>query len=317
MFVSHSLDLPRILFRLAVDHAGSEVGDALFAAVMLCVALLVYVCCRWLELTREIMMWRSAQRRLRRNKYELDAAVDHMPQGLVMFDDAARLILCNSRYIKMYGLTREAAARGRTLESIIEHRIKSAGLKADARQLAKAVEDMVRAGKPRRLASDLADGRSIDIITMPLPGGGWVATHEDITERRRAERHLRYIEKLLLSVIDNVPGVVTMKDARSLKYLFVNKAGERHFGLPRSRMIGYAAHDLFSTDVADLFVKADREALASGMELFVHEYPVATADGTRRAVSERRLPIRDDNGNMQCLLSLIENATKAEQIAVA
>jgi PAS domain S-box-containing protein len=323
--VSVSLDWPLKLFQFAVDNPDLEVGDLLFVAAMLSVTLLIYVHRRWQDLAQEIAFRRSAQDRLNRRKNSLDAAVDNIPQGLVMFDRDACLVLCNRRYIEMYELTREVVAPGRTLESIIAYRIKSAGLTADARALAKAVEDTVRAGKPWRTVSELADGRSIDIITTPLRGGGWVATHEDTTSERqraeqqlrRTEKQLRRTEKLLLSVIEHVPTIITMKDARSLKYLFVNKAGERYFGLPRSQMIGYLAHDLFSPDVADLIVGADKEVLSSGMELSVRGLRVETADGLQRVVSERRLLLKDETGDMHCLLSLIEDAAKAEQTAAA
>lgn len=313
VIASVSFDLPAQLFRFAADHAQWRIDDLLFAGAMLVAALLIYMLRRRQELVGELKQRRSAQERLSRKKQDLDAAVDHMPQGLVMYDRAARLVICNKRYAEMYGLPREMTTPGHSLESLVAYRIKAGGLKADARQLAKTIEDTVRAGKTWQAVWELADGRAIDVITTPLASGGWVATHEDITARRRAERHLRRTETLLISVIENVPAVITMKDTRNLKYLFVNKAGEKYFGLPRSRMIGYAAHDLFSPEAADLIVSADKEVLASGMELFIREYLVDGPDGQQRLVSERRLPIKDDKGDLQCLLSVIADVTDARR----
>ena len=302
-------ELPSKLFQFAADHADWKVDDLAFTVAMLGAAVLFYMCRRRQELTGEVKLRRSAQERLGRRKQELDAAVDHMPQGLVMYDRSARLVVCNKRYAEMYGLPPDVTTPGHSLESIVAYRIKAAGLATDARAMAKAIQDTVRVGKPWRAVLELADGRSVDIVTTPLRNGGWVATHEDITERRRAERHLRRTETLLISVIENVPAVITMKDTRSLKYLFVNKAGEKYFGLPRSRMIGFAAHNLFSSEVADLMSRADKEVLASGKELFAREYLVDGPDGRQRLVSERRLPIKDDKGDLQCLLSVIADVT--------
>ena len=305
-------ELPSKLLRFAADHADWKVDELLFAVAILSAALLIYLYRRRRELAAEVTLRRSAQERLNRRKQDLDAAVDHMPQGLVMYDRSARLVICNKRYAEMYGLPPEMTTPGHSLESIVAYRIKAAGLTTDARAMAKAIQDTVRVGKPWRAILELADGRSIDIITTPLRNGGWVATHEDITERRRAERHLRRTETLLISVIENVPAVITMKDTRSLKYLFVNKAGEKYFGLPRSQMIGSAAHDLFPPEAADLIAGADKEVLASGSELFAREYLVNGADGRQRVVNERRLPIRDDKGDLQCLLSVIADVTDAK-----
>jgi len=150
-------------------------------------------------------------------------------------------------------------------------------------------------------------------MTRPLEGGGWVATHEDITERRRAERHLQRTEKFLATVIENVPTTITVKDARDLKYLLINQAGERYFGLLRSEIVGRTAHDLFPQASADLIVSHDRQLLASKKEVFIDEHPVHTPAGEHRLVTARRLPIQDENGEPQYLLSLIEDITERKQ----
>ncbi len=291
LILSVFLDLPPKLLQFAATPAQWEVDDLLFAAAMVGAAFVIYGHRRRQELASEVAQHRSAQERFSRKKQELSAAIDHMPQGLVMFDRFARLVMCNKRYAEMYGLPREMTTPGHSFESIVAYRIKAAGLDTDPRQVAKAIEDTVRAGKRWQDVWELADGRTIDVNNTPLRNGGWVATHEDITERRRAERHLRRTETLLISVIENVPAVITMKDTRSLKYVFVNKAGEKYFGMPRAQMIGCAAHDLFSREAADLIASADREVLTSGRELFAREYRVRRAG--RPATSRQRAAAAD------------------------
>ncbi len=254
-----------------------------------------------------------AQERLNQQKQQLDAAIDNMPQGLVMFNADARLVVCNERYMQMYGLTRDIATPGRKLRDIIAHRIAKGGLDADANHFAANVAEKVRAGEIWKNVAELTDGRSIDIMTRPVAGGGWVATHEDITERRRAERHLQRTEKFLATVIENVPTTITVKDAHDLKYLLINQAGERYFGLLRSEIVGKTAHELFPQASADLIVSHDRELLASRKEAFIDEHPVHTPAGEHRLVTARRLPIQDENGEPQYLLSLIEDVTERKQ----
>ncbi len=151
-------------------------------------------------------------------------------------------------------------------------------------------------------------------MTTPLKNGGWVATHEDITARRRAEGQLLRTEKFLATVIEYVPTTITIKDARSLKYLLVNKAGEKYFGLPRSEIIGKTAHELFPKASADLIESHDKKLLESGQELFVGEHAIDTPAGEHLLVTVRRLSIKDQNGDPQYLLSLIEDVMTRRQL---
>ncbi len=315
------------LFKMVANDR--DAGDALFIATMLSVALLVYLSHRCIDLLRHVnasdqgkhrAVQRSnaaviaernqSQAQLQRKTQELSAAVDNMSQGLVMFDGAARLVVCNQRYMEMYGLSLEIAAPGRALEEIIAFRIKRGGLDADPSQFAKQVQDTVKAGKPWRSSAELGDGRTVDILTTPLPGGGWVATHDNVSERRRTERHLMRAEQLLATVIENVPTTIVLKDARSLKYILINRAGEKMYGMLRSKIIGRTAHDVFPRPTADLIVSHDKRLLAAGKEVTFGEHPIDTPGGERRVITARRLPINDEKGAPQYLLSLIDNVTE-------
>ncbi|MBR0784088.1 PAS-domain containing protein [Bradyrhizobium iriomotense] len=109
-----------------------------------------------------------------------DAALSNMPHGLSMFDADERLLVANSRYREMYGLTKAQVKPGTPLSSIVGD-YKATGAELD-------VEDFLEGAKhraPRILT--LGDGRMISILRTPMADGGWVATHQDITERRRDE----------------------------------------------------------------------------------------------------------------------------------
>lgn len=116
-----------------------------------------------------------------------NAALNNMPQGLCMFDSDKRLVVSNERYASIYALPPELLKPGTSHETIIAHRISHgilAGEKTDA-----AVEEKLAAlnkhstGKTSSRIDKLADGRLIKVTRDPLPGGGWVATHEDVTEQ--------------------------------------------------------------------------------------------------------------------------------------
>ena len=129
--------------------------------------------------------------RLRRQKVCLDTAIDNMSQGLTMFDRSGRLVLCNRRYIEMYGLSPDVVRPGCSVRQVVEHRIETGSL--TVRDAQSYVEDRLvtlEHGATVSKMFELPNGRTIVVTRRPMPGQGWVATHEDITDRRRAEAEI-------------------------------------------------------------------------------------------------------------------------------
>jgi diguanylate cyclase (GGDEF)-like protein len=132
-----------------------------------------------------------AYRRLRRQKLCLDTAIDNMSQGLTMFDRSGRLVLCNRRYLEMYGLDPNIIKPGCTVQAVVEHRIETGSLTVqDASTYVEDRQATLDHGAIVSKIFDLPNGSTIVVTRRPMPGQGWVATHEDITERRRAENEI-------------------------------------------------------------------------------------------------------------------------------
>ena len=114
-------------------------------------------------------------------------AINNISQGLCFFDGQGRLIVCNSRYAHMYGLTDDMVRPGTRLQDIVEHRFRTGNCPEMSQDEYLAWRNAVAVSKA---ASDtvitLRDGRVYAIHHQPMPDGGWVATHDDITERKRA-----------------------------------------------------------------------------------------------------------------------------------
>jgi methyl-accepting chemotaxis protein/PAS domain-containing protein len=126
--------------------------------------------------------------RLRGSVRDMHVAIDNITQGLCMFDADERLLLSNRRYASMYELPPHIVAPGVTLHGLLEYR---ATHQSFSRDIAAYRQDLVSAMKHGRTTSmevTSPEGRTILITNRPMAGGGWVATHEDITERRGAER---------------------------------------------------------------------------------------------------------------------------------
>ena len=135
-----------------------------------------------------------AYRRLRLQKLCLDTAIDNMSQGLTMFDRSGRLVLCNSRYLEMYGLSPDVIKPGCTANEIVRHRIATGTLSAsEAERYVDARQTTLGHGEIQSKDFVLPNGRSIVVTRRPMKGGGWVATHDDTTERRQAEARIAHM----------------------------------------------------------------------------------------------------------------------------
>lgn len=125
--------------------------------------------------------------RLRARNRLMGVAIDNMGQGLCMFDRNERLVICNRRYADMYKLPANATKPGVTLTGLLEFRIANGtfarNIEEYRRELAASIAQ--KEITSREIKSD--NGKLICVINRPMPGGGWVAIHEDITERRNAE----------------------------------------------------------------------------------------------------------------------------------
>jgi len=134
---------------------------------------------------------RATQERLRLEKQRLDTAVNNMNQGLLLFDSSHRLVVCNQRYIEMYGLSAEVVKPGCTFREIIAHRKATGSLLGDPEEHYSRVIRNI--GLRKTIVIETPDGRSIQIVNEPLADGGWVATHEDVTERQRIEERITHL----------------------------------------------------------------------------------------------------------------------------
>lgn len=125
-------------------------------------------------------------RRLGQSRRRLLTALNNMSQGLCMWSPTGRLILCNERYVQMYGLSPELIRDGVSLRELLDHRIKVGSFSGNRDQYIADLLSAIAKGKTVTSVRE-HEGRFIAIANRPMGDGGWVATHEDITEQRMAE----------------------------------------------------------------------------------------------------------------------------------
>jgi methyl-accepting chemotaxis protein/PAS domain-containing protein len=115
-------------------------------------------------------------------------AINNMTQALSMFDGAGRLVLCNVRYIDMYHLRREQLRGGMPLRELLVRSATADTFSGDPDVYAAECIRKAAEGRTETKTVEIKNGRTISLISRPLPGGGWVETHSDVTEQLSAEK---------------------------------------------------------------------------------------------------------------------------------
>ncbi len=115
--------------------------------------------------------------------------LNNMSQGICMFDGERRLMFCNNRYLELYGIEHEGVRPGYTLRQIIDLRYKVGSSPKMSKEEYVSWRDSIKVSdKPSETIVELLNGCIFEIRHHPMQDGGWVATHEDITQRQLAER---------------------------------------------------------------------------------------------------------------------------------
>jgi PAS domain S-box-containing protein len=256
LFVSAGTDVDTILARWE-NQSLLLLGTGVLRALVIC--LIGFIAAR--EIVRGI---KRSKERLQEQKRKLDAALNHMSQGLCMLDASARLVLCNNRYLEMYRLSARDIRPGCTIYQMLEQRQAAGTFAGDPQQYCADVLAAIAGGHAARHVFELEDGRIIEIVNRPIAGGGWIATHNDVTQQRRAEREIeaarvkaecaereaRAAHTRLLEAIEVVPEGLALFDAED-RFVLWNRRYLEHY--PKSGdcvAVGVRFEDVLRTALA-------------------------------------------------------------------
>jgi diguanylate cyclase (GGDEF)-like protein len=134
----------------------------------------------------------AAQHKLSEKSQHLDTAINNMTQGLLLFDSAGRLVICNRRYIDMFGLSTDVVKPGCHLRDLIRHRQERGSFVGDVDAYCARFLDPGNSLVQDTVTST-PDGRTIRLIFKRSPDGGWATTLEDVTEGRRDQARIEHL----------------------------------------------------------------------------------------------------------------------------
>jgi len=244
---------------------------------------------------------------------KLDEALNNMNQGLCMFDAQNRLVVWNERYREMYRIDPHRIWQGCTVSDLLAARMASGTFPLDPQRYESDLREALKQGQAFTLTIQLKDGRTVAVVNQPMQSGGWVATHEDITERNLAERELESTRSFLSRIIENGPSPIIVKSIPDLRYLLVNRAAEKYLGIGRSAMLGKTSADIMPQSSVENIDAEDHKLIASGEPAFLDEHAVVTPANGTRFVTATRLSVAGPDGTPQYLISVINDLTERKR----
>ena len=269
------------------------------------IALILFLIIR--QITRQN---REAQQRLEAERRRLDTALNNMIQGLVMYDASARLVTFNRRYIDMHDLSTDIVKPGCHFRDLMQHRKDNGSFDGDVDAFCSLVMRNVARGQVTHSVMQCQDGRAFLAVSRPLAQGGWVATMEDITERRNLEQERDRNYAFLSQIIDHIPSQITVKDVHDRRYLLVNRVAEAQFGISRDLIIGKTAYDIFPKAAAEI-IAADEEQRCNLPTACSRTSTSGKPRGWARATSPPRgSEFRNAAGQPRYIINVVDDVTE-------
>jgi diguanylate cyclase (GGDEF)-like protein len=229
---------------------------------------------------------RQQEQSLKVRNLQFDTAINNMSQGLCFFDASHRLIVCNDRYIDMYDLPHGRVGPGTPLAEIVDMRFEAGSFPEMTRdEYLKWRNKVAISHEPTDSIVELGNGKTFKIRHRPMPDGGWVATHEDITEQRRSEVKIEYMahHDALTDLANRVLLNERLEQALGQRIHREKMVAVHHLDLDQFKAVndtfGHPAGDKLLKIVADrlraLVRETDTIARMGGDEFVVVQAPIA------------------------------------------
>lgn len=244
----------------------------------------------------------------------LRKAMDNLSEGISVIDGNLRLVAWNRRYLEMFDYPEELIVVGRPIADILRFNAER-GLCGPG-----SVEDHVakrltyiRQGSPHITERQGLDGTILEIRGNPMPGGGFVTSFTDATERKRTEEALRESEESIRIYTDNVPALIAYVDAEQ-RFRFCNRAYAEALNRERDEVIGRKVGEIFAREEYLRRSPYLQAVLAGERQDFEIELPVAKG-GIRYALGTY-IPHFGETGRVLGFFALFQDITDRRRAEV-
>jgi diguanylate cyclase (GGDEF)-like protein/PAS domain S-box-containing protein len=219
-----------------------------------------------------------------------------MWQGLALFDASGRLVICNDRYRELYDLPAALAKPGTTIREILAYRATRGSHPGDPEAHAQELIAAAARGEAIKTFRETVDGRIVAVISHPVAGGGWVATHADVTDWQRKERELARATKQLIDrqyAIDQAV-TFTMTDING-NITYINDKFTEISGYGRDELLG-ANHRVLNSGMHSAEFYQDMYATIESGQVWRGEMCNRAKDGSLYWVDTTIVPQRGEDG---------------------
>ncbi len=260
----------------------------------------------------DIVARRRAEQELFRSQQMLRLVLDTIPQRVFWKDTNSVLVGCNAAFARDAGMADPADLVGKT-DYDLSWREFADDYVAD--------DKAVMSGGKAKLGYDESQTRPdgshswLHVSKVPLLDGdgrvvGLLGTYEDVTDRKVAEEALRESERFLTSILDNIPSMVFVKDAKTLTFVRVNRATERTLGYTSEQLVSPDSRQLGPADESDYFATMDQRVVDTGQPLEFPEEVLTTPHLGTRYMRTKKVPLFDEQGKPQFVLGISEDITE-------
>lgn len=241
--------------------------------------------------------------------------LESAPDAMVIVNNDGKIQLINAQTENLFGYKREEII-GKEVELLIPDRFKRI---YHSHRKGFFIEPKIRAmAVGLELYGRKKDGNEfpVEISLSPIETEEGIlvsAAIRDITNQKKASEELKATNYFLDLVLENIPNMLFVKDARDLKFVRFNKAGEELLGYTNEELIGKNNADFFPETEADFFTAKDREVLSQTNVIDIPEEPITTKSGEVRWLHTKKIPILEPSGKPLYLLGISEDITEELQ----
>ncbi len=250
-----------------------------------------------------------ADEALRESEEQHRTIIHTAMDGFCLVDMKGRLLQVNESYCRMSGYSEE---------ELMTMNISDLEAGETPNGTSARIKKIMTEGKDRFESRHRRKGGGVYEVEVtaqyqPFGGGQLVSFIRDITERKVAEEELRRTNNLIDMIVENIPNMIFVKDARDLRFVRFNRAGEILLGHSRNELLGKSDHDFFPREQADFFTEKDREVLRGRSVVDIREESLLSRGKGMRILHTKKVPILDVNGEPEYLLGISEDITERKQ----
>jgi len=253
---------------------------------------------------KDITIRKCVEAALQESEEKYRNYIDHAPEGVFVADETGKFLEVNEAICSTTKYS-EDELLDMSISDLLTEVSRKNGLTF--------LSNVVKTGTSRIELSFLDKYQLLrwwNLSAVKLKDSGILCFTEEITYRKKMEDELRQANSFLDSIIENIPDTVFIKDARNLRYLKFNRAGEELFGHKKEQVIGKTVYESFVKDQADLFNLSDLEAIQNRTMIDLPDTVIRTPNNDVRIIHTKKVPILNDEGDPLYLLGITEDITK-------